>query len=347
MRVAFLAEVGAINAWYRCLGPLEALARRGHEARQLSEDHEDRGNGEVLRWCDLVHVHRYCDEPTLRILRAAQAAGAAIVWDDDDDVTAVPRDNPAYRRFGGLRGRERLVARHKLFGLADLVTTPSATLATRFEEAGAARVRVVENQVADHFLDARRRAHDGVVIGWVAGLEHRLDADALPIEAALRQLLERHADVSVVSIGLRLRIDDARYRHEEVVSLRGLPAAISGFDVGIAPLADIPFNRARSNVKLKEYAAVGVPWLASPVGPYIGLGEPEGGELVPDDGWHTTLEHAVASARWRRRHGRRAARWGRQQTVGAHSEAWESMLRDTIQGRTARFALNTHSRMGD
>ena len=39
-------------------------------------------------------------------------------------------------------------------------------------------------------------------------------------------------------------------------------------------------NRARSNIKLKEYAAAGACWLASPIGPYVGLGEKQGGRLV-------------------------------------------------------------------
>ena len=42
----------------------------------------------------------------------------------------------------------------------------------------------------------------------------------------------------------------------------GLPAHMEVFDIGLAVIADIRFNRTRSNVKLKEYAALGIPWLA-------------------------------------------------------------------------------------
>ena len=62
---------------------------------------------------------------------------------------------------------------------------------------------------------------------------------------------------------------------------RAAGAAEREFDVGLAPLADTAFNRARSNVKLKEYAAAGAMWLASPVGPYVGMGETEGGRWSP------------------------------------------------------------------
>jgi hypothetical protein len=38
--------------------------------------------------------------------------------------------------------------------------------------------------------------------------------------------------------------------------------------VGIAPLLDTPFNRCKSNLKLLEYGAVGLPTIASNVTPY-------------------------------------------------------------------------------
>lgn len=41
---------------------------------------------------------------------------------------------------------------------------------------------------------------------------------------------------------------------------------ITGFDLGIAPLTDTEFNRAKSAYKMKQYLSCGVPVLASPVG---------------------------------------------------------------------------------
>jgi glycosyltransferase involved in cell wall biosynthesis len=107
------------------------------------------------------------------------------------------------------------------------------------------------------------------------------------------------------------------------VEFNNLPGRIGGFDVGIAPLADIPANRARSDIKLKEYAASGVPWLASPVGPYIGLGEAEGGRLVPDDGWYDSLVGLVTDHAARSRLGRNAETWASAHTMDAVADRWE------------------------
>jgi glycosyltransferase involved in cell wall biosynthesis len=103
---------------------------------------------------------------------------------------------------------------------------------------------------------------------------------------------------------------------------------VGGFDIGIAPIADLPGNRARSDIKVKEYAASGVPWLASPVGPYVGLGEPEGGRLVPDDGWFEALDRLVSRRRERKRLGRRGERWAKGQTIDAGADRWESVFLD-------------------
>lgn len=43
-------------------------------------------------------------------------------------------------------------------------------------------------------------------------------------------------------------------------------AKVAGFDVGIAPLIDNPYNRAKSAFKLKQYLSCGIPVLGSRVG---------------------------------------------------------------------------------
>jgi len=49
-------------------------------------------------------------------------------------------------------------------------------------------------------------------------------------------------------------------------------------------------NYARSDVKVKEYAARGVPWIASARGPYVDLGPDQGGLVVPGDDWVVALD---------------------------------------------------------
>src|SRR5262249_39768543 len=156
--------------------------------------------------------------------------------------------------------------------------------------------RVVENYVESGFLRERRANGDGVVIGWVAAAEHRGDLRELRLRRTLEQLVEAQPHVSVVGVGVDLGIRNDRYTHVPGGPFAELPDTIAPFDLALAPIADVSFNRVRSNVKVKEYAAAGVPWLGSPIGPYKDLGAEQGGRLVPDYGWTETLTELVNDA---------------------------------------------------
>jgi glycosyltransferase involved in cell wall biosynthesis len=157
----------------------------------------------------------------------------------------------------------------------------------------------------------------------------------IPVADALRRLIAEHEDVRVEGIGVDMKLAE-RYRHDRLVAFRELPRRMGGWDIGIAPLADLPMNRTRSDIKLKEYAASGVVWLASPIGPYVGLGEEQGGRLVPDDGWFEALERLVAHRRERRRLARKARAWAKRQTVDVVADRWERVFTDAAAIAGAR-----------
>lgn len=332
MRIAFIANPHSPNGWYRAIGPMIGLVQRGHEVRQVMPD-GDTFRSEVIRGCDVLHIHREHDERVLSAVKHAHDAGMAIVWDNDDDMAAIPRNNASHRDYGGLSGARVQASIKRILSVAQLVTTPSARLAEKFAGLGAERVEVVENYVRDESAHVRRPSGgDGVVtIGWLAGQEHHLDVERLPIGAALGRLLDAHERVRVVSIGVGLGLRDPRYRHIPRLPFAELDGEMAAFDVGLAPIADIPFNRARSNVKLKEYAVLGAAWLASPIGPYTGLGEKQGGRLVADDDWYESLERIVVKDRERRKLAKRAAKWGRAQTVSANVTIWERLLGEAVE----------------
>jgi glycosyltransferase involved in cell wall biosynthesis len=141
---------------------------------------------------------------------------------------------------------------------------------------------------------------------------------------------------------LRARGHEVVYASEGIDRLNAhhRPELLRGCDVmlWIAPLADIPFNRTRSNVKLKEYASAGTPWLASPVGPYAGMGEQQGGRLVADDGWFAALDDLIGHRFARRRLGRKARAWAKTQTIDQAVARWEAVLEEAIERRRAQRA---------
>ena len=321
---SLLPDGRTANAAYRSIGPMQALAARGHDLRELELSRID-GWHDLLAWCEVLHVHRVCDGGAVELARAAKQSGRR------RGVGRRRRRHARSQRHLGLRAqpadsraRRRLAARTRLFAEVDLVTTPSAHLAGVFRAGGAREARVLENYVIDDFAH-ERELRDALRIGWVAR-RHRLDLRHSPMPGA---------GAPARGPSARARDDDRGQapahrrplRARPIVPLPKLQRHISRFSIGIAPLSPaLAINQARSNVKLKEYAAADVPWLASPIGPYVGLGERQGGRLVADDRWFEELDALVRSERARRRLAKRASRWGATQLLSRNVGDWERNL---------------------
>ncbi len=329
LKIAYLVGNDTGNAFYRGLAPMAALRALGHRTTALPTE-----TGKIVRAdvsdADVLFVHRFAEEAVLRLARSAKAAGVVVVWDNDDDYGGLPRGTALHRKHGGIAWERRLAAMRRLFALADVVTAPSRSLTETFAAAGARRTAVVENYVPREFIRRDRRPHEGVVAGWIAGLEHQLDVDRLQLVPVFERLLDAVPELRVRTFGVNLGLRSERVTHVPVVPLLELTEAATAFDFGLAPLADIGFNRARSNIKLKEYAAAGLPWLASPVGPYAGLGEKQGGRLVADDRWFDEIRRLAEKPRDRRKLQKQAVKWVAGETLEDNAHRWEELLTDAV-----------------
>jgi glycosyltransferase involved in cell wall biosynthesis len=80
-------------------------------------------------------------------------------------------------------------------------------------------------------------------------------------------------------------------------SIEDYPEAVASLDVGIAPLMDSAFNRAKSFLKGLEYAALSVPFVHSPLPEYIwlGAGVPAHNPRV----WERELKRLLTDEAWR------------------------------------------------
>ncbi|HEX5146081.1 MAG TPA: glycosyltransferase, partial [Conexibacter sp.] len=307
MQIGLLSDPELVNSNYRVYQPLMALGRRGHEI-VLNRANTALATDALFR-CDVVHVHRIATAGARALVKRLRAAGVGVVWDNDDDVMALPRWNPHFRRLGSAGRREMAVGVQEMVRMADVVTTPSELLAEQFRELGAVDVRVIENHLPQEFQHVERTPHEGVVVACLAGLEHQVDYQRLGLNDVFAQLLAAHPDVRLLCIGIGPGFATDRCEHLPLVEFLQLVPTLARADVGVAPLTDIAWNRARSNIKLKEYTAAGLAWLASPVGPYRAMGERQGGRLVPDDGWLGALDQLVRDAKARRKLAKRGAKW--------------------------------------
>jgi glycosyltransferase involved in cell wall biosynthesis len=338
MKIAALVFEGMVSSIYRSLVPMQELAHRGHVVHV--EERGEPANPELLFEADVVQFCRVCHYPVQHLARRLRRAGVATIWDNDDDVTTIPKDHATHTSLRGKRGQRIHLDMVGMMRCVDVVTTPSELLAERYRRASRADVRVLPNYLPPTFERPERvMPHAGTVrVAWVAAPEHRDDYDRLRLAEAFERLLERHLELEIVLFGLDIALNSRRYFHIPFSAYGDLPNTLSRVDIGIAPIADNAFNAIRSDVKLKEYAAMGLPWLASPIGPYAQLGEAEGGRLVPDDRWYEEIDALVQDADERSRLGYRARQWAAEERIEAHADEWERLYAEVAERAEAARA---------
>lgn len=324
MQIVSLVPEGAPSSLYRSFIPMQALAVNGH--RVHVEERNDVGAPGPLLDVDVVHVFRLAHAPVRALVRRLKAAGVAVVWDNDFDLSAPPDGHPVAEVLRGMVGQRAVADVNAMLRLADVVVTPTGELAERYRAAGATDVQVVENYLPPTFTRPRTAPPRGITIGWAAMAEHGWDFDRLGIREVIVDMLARHRHVRIVATGVDLGIASPRYEFSPWEQYDALPVQLARCDIALAPLADVSFNRTRSNVKLKEYAAAGVPWLASPVGEYGWMGEQEGGRLVADGDWNRELERLVRDDAERQRLSFAGRRWAEQEVVLEHVQELERLF---------------------
>jgi hypothetical protein len=255
---------------YRVIQPVTALAAAGRIDGRVAMSHLWPAELERLA-PDIVVFQRQLRADQLRAMqRACRLTRARTVFELDDLPGAQPAKS-LYRlqmdKDVDARLREALASVERV-----VVSTPALADALRaLAGAGVADdIRVVRNRLPPAWwggLRSRRRDGRKPRVGWAGGAGHTGDllllAEVVPALAA---------DVDWVFFGMcpESMLAHAAQFVPGVERIEDYPAALAtlDLDLALAPLEDNPFNRCKSNLKLLEYGACGVPVVCSDVGPY-------------------------------------------------------------------------------
>lgn len=294
------------TAEYRCYIPGRALARAGWDV-EFADDLDVTLDGRVRGDPDVLVLSRLMGAYLPDAFRRIRQAGRTLtVFDTDDLFLNVPDWNPASRVPAGM-----VDAMHATMREADLVTVSTPGLAVAYRHL-ARRTAVLPNCLdPDLWADVGRWRvpHDRVRVGWLAAWQWR-GGDVDVLRPWLPAWLERHPDVDFVALGCpeiagELGITvlapppyvDAMPGKDHLRPFDHVPHMVSTLDVGLAPLADHPFNmHGKSACKGMEYNAAGVPVVASPSQAYRRYVRPGvNGHLVGwNRRWVQALERTIA-----------------------------------------------------
>jgi len=272
---------GSACAWYRMLVPLAELEK--HEGfdvtwRRISgslcenpppifcygdQDGQDVVVGQRFYKPDTLSVWRRCNNPVQRT-----------VYELDDDLFTVNRDNlAAFDTFSDPAVQEA-VRMH--FEYTNTLTVTSEYLGEALREASGVDVpyTVLPNFLPEFVLDLPHDNREGRLrLGWSGGSSHLNDIKIAGEQ--VRRFIKRNPDWDLFISGTDFRAvvktPAERTFHIpwiHVVDWPELYYRTIDFDIGICPLLDTPFARSKSPIKPLEYAARGIPAIASDVGPY-------------------------------------------------------------------------------
>jgi GT2 family glycosyltransferase/glycosyltransferase involved in cell wall biosynthesis len=294
-------------AYIRLLQPLDHPAIGGEWNIVLADAREA-----LAYRADIFVTQRYAVpdiEAADALIRHCRQHDITLLYDIDDDLRHIPRDHPDAAE---LRPRARLVSR--MIRGAGVVWASTDVLAGSLAELHD-DIRVVENGLDERLWAALPRCppprQGPVRILFMGTATH--DADFAIVEPALARIKAVFGEhVAVDLLGVSSRGDLPHWVNRvamPVNATRSYPGFVNWitqhhWDIGIAPLADTGFNRCKSALKTLDYAAIGVPVLASDREVYRGsLADGPGGWLLSDDegAWFVAVARLVRDAGLRRR----------------------------------------------
>lgn len=132
-------------------------------------------------------------------------------------------------------------------------------------------IRVVPNRLEQEIwlpLQSKKRTSRKPRIGWAGGSAHHVDL------VLLKEVIEQtRGEADWVFFGMcPEEIRPLLAEFHPLVPLPDYPAKLASLnlDIAVAPLAQIPFNQAKSNLRLLEYGVLGIPVVCTDIDPYRG-----------------------------------------------------------------------------
>lgn len=240
---------------------------------------------------DVVVFQRPAKGALAELIPHYQARGHVVVVDVDDDFSCLSPQHPFYEDFQP-RNNPDINHRHlqRICALADLVTVTTPALAERYGAHG--RVAILPNCVPEALL-SMPRSSDGHTLGWSGAVEMHpgdLEVTHAGVADALARTGWRFRVIGdPEGVGEKLGIE--KPDGSGWVEIDEWYAELGSLDVGIVPLGATRFNEAKSYLKGLEYAARGVPFVASPMPEYEALAAEGVGTTAADRGrnWRQEL----------------------------------------------------------
>jgi len=287
-------------AWYRCVLPGVELEKRGWVCGVGIPAFNDKdgfgmvtGYGKAVHGWDIIVFKLIMHKDALDNLTRAQDLGQKIIVDVDDFFDGLAPTNRAYQATDPEKFPDNNRAIYAEIIRRSFAVITSTQFLFDYYSKIHKNVFLVRNGIdMERYsgINKHRRQHHRTKVGWVG---------ATPWRSGDLEMLSPFMDNYLVSRNVRfhhsghclgshtlaeqMNIDPRRISLSNLSPISDYPKLFGPIDIGLVTLNDVKFNHAKSFIKGLEYAAAGIPFIASPVPEYKYLFEHGIGRVANDD----------------------------------------------------------------
>jgi len=229
---------------------------------------------DLLEWCEVLMYNRISLISPDFLRRKAKELNFKI-WVDNDDAIDLPKDHPNYSLFS--KTKAGLTIRAHLIN-ADAVITTQDRLADRMRQFND-NVHVLPNTLPygeGQFVKRERIRSDKIRLVYAATPMNYRNVDMMA------GVMKRLEGIEVVIVGftddkfykhiVKYLTDDGKIPYSTFPWTQDINRYMDGYvgDVMILPSRQTEFNSMKSNLKILESGAMGMPIIVSENDPYLG-----------------------------------------------------------------------------
>lgn len=270
---------------YRIEYPMTFLERGGAKVGVEKYFHPS-----LVKDFDIIIAQRqYVDRSYDDLRQVKQLYHKTLIYEVDDNLHAVHPYSQAYSVYRP--GSETLRNVDKIMSICDGFFTTTPELASQYRSK-CVRTWVLPNQIdfgirnwdgpfeKDPLLVAKinevreKCGREPVVVGWAGSITHQDDWNAMP---PIGEIMRKHPHVIFCMVSAYrimemfttfLKADPERTVCLGPTTFTEFPPVLHNFDIGICAVVNTEFNRAKSDLKILEYGAHSIPYVATNIAPY-------------------------------------------------------------------------------
>jgi glycosyltransferase involved in cell wall biosynthesis len=320
--------------YYRCMLPMNAAgagAKFGPPAWTADRGFGVRLNRDYAQFgFDTIVIKQLMERWMPYQMRQAKKLGQRLIVDVDDAYDFLHEDNSAKQAtdpaLNKIANRDHM---RDTIMEADIVTVSTPFLLDYYSGLRG-NVVMVRNGISPKQFTRRKVTRAKPTIGWTGALRWRSN-DLEVFRGWLGDFLVQH-DLMFVHAGHEERngffhkLADVPKERVIITPMRSISEyhLMLDFDIGVVPLTNIPFNEAKSFLKGIEYAAAGIPFVASDLPEYRYLSETGGVGRVANtaEEWQRNLIELLDYETRKKESGVQRGRVLKDQSITARAHEW-------------------------